>query len=171
MFHTRQDLAFGCPIALQFIGDDHAWAILEPFAKLPKKPFCCVCVTANLYQNIQEVGILVYGPPEVVFLPANSENYLIHVPFVAATRATTTQFIGINLPKLQTPLSNRFIGDDDPALGQQFLDVAKTEGEAEIQPDSMTDNFRWEAKAFVIGRSGGCFHAAILTHCSALFPS
>lgn len=82
----------------------------------------------------------------------------------------TTQFIGVGLPKLQTLLSNRFIGVDDPALCQQFLGIAKTEREVEIQPDSMTDNFRWEAKAFVIGSSGVCFHAAILTYCSAPIP-
>jgi hypothetical protein len=33
----------------------------------------------------------------------------------------------------------------------------------------MADDFRRKAVASVIGGSGGCFHEAILTHCSATF--
>jgi hypothetical protein len=35
----------------------------------------------------------------------------------------------------------------------------------------VTDNLRREAVASVIGSSGSCFHEAILTQCSATFPS
>jgi hypothetical protein len=31
MLHARQDVAFGCSIAFQFISDDHVWDVLEPF--------------------------------------------------------------------------------------------------------------------------------------------
>ncbi len=44
-----------------------------------------------------------------------------------ATRATTAQFVGVRLPTFKTPLPNRFIGDDDSALCQKFLNIAKTE--------------------------------------------
>lgn len=68
-------------------------------------------------------------------------------------------------------MSNSFIRDDGPTLCEKLFDIAETEQEAEIQPDGVTDNFRWKAKAFIIGSSDVCFHAAILIHCSALFPS
>lgn len=37
-------------------------------------------------------------------------------------------------PELKRPASHRFIGDLEPALGQQFLDVAIAQGEPEVQP-------------------------------------
>ncbi|GHO72216.1 hypothetical protein KSC_111080 [Ktedonobacter sp. SOSP1-52] len=45
---------------------------------------------------------------------------------------------------------------------QKLFDIAKTERETKIQPDSMADDCRRKAVAFVVGRSGGCFHEAIL---------
>jgi hypothetical protein len=66
MFHARQDLAFRCSIALQFIGDDHAWNVLEPFEKLAKKAFCCVFVPPALDQNIQHVAVLINSSPQRV---------------------------------------------------------------------------------------------------------
>jgi hypothetical protein len=48
------------------------------------------------------------------------------------------------LPKLEAPLPNRFIGDDNPALCEKLLDITLTERKAEIQPDSVTDSFGWE---------------------------
>jgi hypothetical protein len=39
MLHARQELAFRCSLALQFIGDDHAWDILEPIEELTEKSF------------------------------------------------------------------------------------------------------------------------------------
>ncbi len=55
-----------------------------------------------------------------------------------------------------------FIGEHDTTLRHEFLNIAKTEREAEIQPNYVADDFRWKAVAFIIGRSGGCFHEAIL---------
>jgi hypothetical protein len=93
------------------------------------------------------------------------------MPLVATTRTTVTQFIGIGLAEFDTSMPHGFIGDDDPALRQKLLDIAKTERETKIEPDAMTDNFRREAKPFVIGSSDGCSHEAILAHGSTTVPS
>jgi hypothetical protein len=81
------------------------------------------------------------------------------------------QFIGIGLSKFETPLPHRFIGHDDPALCEEFLNIAKTERKAEIEPGCMTDNFWRETEAFVIGSSDVRFHELILTHGSTTLPS
>src|SRR5258708_36251385 len=99
------------------------------------------------------------------------EKHLVHMPFVTTTRTPPPQFIGVRLPKFQAPLPHRFIGDDDPTLLQKMFHIAKTERETKIQLHSMADDFRWKAKAFIIGRNAVCFHAAILAYCSALLPS
>src|SRR5260221_3523803 len=73
------------------------------------------------------------------------------------------------MPKSQAPLTHRFIGHADPALCQKFFNIAKTEREAEIQPNRVADDFRWEAKAFVARSSGAGFHEAMLAHCSVMY--
>ncbi len=104
-----------------------------------------------LHEDIQYVAILINGSPEVMLLASNRENHLIQIPLVATTRAATAQFIGIGLTKCEAPLPHRFIGHDDPALGQKFLNIAKTEREAEIQPHRVADNLRREKEPLVIG--------------------
>ena len=81
-----------------------------------------------------------------MLLPPDGEDDLIQVPFVATARTAAAQFVGIHLPKLEAPLPDRFIADDNPALCEKLLDIAVTERKAEIQPDSVTDNFGWETE-------------------------
>jgi hypothetical protein len=47
-------------------------------------------------------------------------------------------------PEVVDPAAHGFIRDHDPALGEQILDVAKAEGELEIEPDRVINEFRRE---------------------------
>jgi hypothetical protein len=171
MLHSWQYLAFRGPITLQLISDDHAWHILQPFEQFPKESLGGLFVASALHQDIKHVPILINGSPYIVFLASYGENHLVHVPFVPTTRAAAAQLIGVGLPKFEAPLPDGFIGDDDSTLRQNFLNIAKTERETEIQPNSVTDNLRWETETFVVWRSSVCFYEAILAHCSVLLPS
>jgi len=88
------------------------------------------------------------------------------VPLVATARATTAQFIGVSLTELQTPLTHRFIGQRNATLGHEFFDVAKTEREAEIQPDAVTDDFGRKAVSFVLGSRCVRLQIALLPYAS-----
>ena len=99
-----------------------------------------------------------------VFFPTNGEYDLVHMPDVAAARAATANFIGVGLSEFQTPLPHRFIGDDDPTLCKKLFNITETERKTEIQPDSMANDFRWEAGAFVVGSNGVRFHEIIVAH-------
>jgi hypothetical protein len=57
---------------------------------------------------------------------------------------------------------------DNSSLCQKLFNIAKAERKAKIQPNSVTDNFRWEAKAFIVGSSGVCFHAISMSEISLL---
>ena len=60
---------------------------------------------------------------------------------------SAAKFLGEQRPELQHPSPDRFIGDIQPALGQQILDIAKAEGEAKVQPHRMPDDVRRELVA------------------------
>ncbi len=74
MLHAWQDLAFGCSIALQFVGDDHAWDVLESFEELPKKAFRRVCVPSALDEDIEHVAVLIHGSPQIIPLSTDREK-------------------------------------------------------------------------------------------------
>jgi len=48
VLYAWQKLAFSGSIALEFISDDHAWRVVEPFEKLPEEAFGCMCVPSAL---------------------------------------------------------------------------------------------------------------------------
>ena len=60
---------------------------------------------------------------------------------------SAAKFLGEQRPELQHPSSDRFIGDLEPALGQQFFDIAEAEGKAKVQPHRMADDVRRELVA------------------------
>jgi hypothetical protein len=47
------------------------------------------------------------------------------------------------------PAPHALIGHQDPALGKQIFDVAETQGEPDIKPDRLLDNFVREAVAAI----------------------
>jgi hypothetical protein len=67
------------------------------------------------------------------------------VPLVPWLGASTLQLIRIVLPKFQTPLTDGFMGDVDPAFKQQLLHVAVTQREAIREPDAMADDLAGKA--------------------------
>ena len=55
-----------------------------------------------------------------------------------------TEVAGESWPELQNPAPDCFIGDVEPALGQELLHVAVAQGEPEIEPDRVPDDLGWE---------------------------
>jgi hypothetical protein len=47
------------------------------------------------------------------------------------------------------PASHGLIGHEDPTLSKQILDVAEAQGEPDIKPDRLLDDFRREAVAAI----------------------
>jgi len=66
MFHTGQALAQGRPVALEFACDDHPRHIGRPLHKLAEASLRRLLVSLALHQDIEDVPVLVDGPPQVV---------------------------------------------------------------------------------------------------------
>ena len=95
MLHAWQELAFRRPINLQFVSNDHARHVLQPFEQFPKESLGSLFVASALHQDIKHVPILINGSSQRVFLPPDRQYDFVHMPFVAATRTTATQFMSI----------------------------------------------------------------------------
>src|SRR6516162_559809 len=80
------------------------------------------------------------------------------MPSIAWPRPTLAQPSRNRRAELQHPTPHRFIGDVEPALGEQFLHVAVAQREAQIEPDRVLDDLGRKTMAAIAERS----HAATL---------
>jgi hypothetical protein len=63
--------------------------------------------------------------------------------------------VGVHATEFQSPAPDRLIGDIEPALGQDFLDVSTAQGEPDVEPNGMSNDLGWEVMTAV--RDGlGC---------------
>ena len=154
VFHSGQDLPCRRAIALELIRNDDARHIGEALEQLAKELLGCLLVPPALPQNIEDVVILIDGPPQVMALTVNCEEYFIQMPFIPELRATAPQAIGIILPKLPTPLTDGFMGHSNTTLEQELLHVAVAQGETIVKPDSVADDFTGKA-VVLVARGGG----------------
>jgi hypothetical protein len=61
----------------------------------------------------------------------------------------TLQTAGISGAEFDTPEPDSFVADCDTALGKEIFDIAVTEVEAIVEPDSVGDDIRRESMTFV----------------------
>ena len=164
MLHVGQELPFGCPIAGEFVGNEHPRHVGESFKQLAEEPLGGFRVPVTLDQDIEDMAILVHGSPQIVALTVNAQKHFIQMPFIARPRASTPQLVGIGLPELPAPIPHGFVGQGDTAFAHQLLHVAIAEAEAEIEPHAVADDLCRKAVAFVGISSKSCSHAASMPH-------
>jgi hypothetical protein len=136
----------------------------NPLRSLRKKHLAACLLRRLCDAHVEDIAVLVHCSPQIRPFSIDGEKDLIQVPFVATTRATTTQFIGIPLPERANTIGARFHSSRQLlVVRRRLFHIAKTEREAKREPDSVAHDFRREAETFVVGGSGACFHKAILT--------
>ena len=59
---------------------------------------------------------------------------------------------GVVRPEGLIPLPDRLVRDDNPAFGEQTLDVAEDQAEAVVEPDCVTDDLRRKTAAALAWR-------------------
>ena len=150
----------GRRVAPQFVGDQPVGYAALAFQQLPEKAHCGAPVPPRLHQDVEDVTVLVYRPPQVLLTTVQRDEQLIEVPRVPEAPTPVPEPSGIRAAERATPPSDRLVGDCDAPLGQEVLDVTKTEAEAKVQPDGVRDDVGREAIAVVAG--GGADHAPTL---------
>src|SRR5438128_9462915 len=75
-----------------------------------------------------------------VSLASYLEQHLVQMPLVARLRSASAQVGRVARPECVAPVPDGLVADDDPALGEEFLDVPKAEMKAEVEPDGVGDH-------------------------------
>jgi hypothetical protein len=82
-------------------------------------------IAPALNQHVENLALLVYRTRErYIRSPAIRTNHLIQMPSTARARATPLQPASDHWSEFQHPASDGLIGDVEPPLRKQTLDVA-----------------------------------------------
>ena len=73
----------------------------------------------------------------------------VHMPNVTQPTLVTPEPSSVLGAELPTPLPDGLVGDGDSPLREEFLNVAKTQGEPVVQPDAVTDDFARKPEASI----------------------
>jgi hypothetical protein len=76
-----------------------------------------VLVSPPLYQDIEDMAIVIDGPPQIMAFATDDQTHLVQVPLVARSGTPPPELVGIGLPKLPAPIPHRFISEDDATCG------------------------------------------------------
>jgi hypothetical protein len=114
-------------------------------------------IAPRLDDLIEDIAVLVNSPPQPVLLACDRDHDLVQMPDVAAAWRLAFEAAGVIQTKLQRPAADRLIGHDNAALEQHLLDQPQAQWEPEIEPDSVSDDLRWERVALV---ADGLAHAS-----------
>ena len=101
-------------------------------------------VSLGLDQHIENLALSVDGPPQVDHSAVDFQIDLVEMPRRVRLLATLSQVGRDHGSEMVHPTPNPHVGHRQSALGQQILDVAKTEREPEIQPDRLVNNLGQE---------------------------
>jgi hypothetical protein len=71
------------------------------------------------------------------------------MPLIARSSTPAAQVIGIGLPELPAPIAHRFVREQNAALGHELFDISIAQAEAEIEPDTVADDFGREPMALI----------------------
>jgi len=103
----------------------------------------------SLNQDVDHIAVLIDGTPEIMPPPSDRDEDLVQIPRIAQTTAASPEAACVLRTELPTPLPDRLVGHDDPALGQEILGISEAQAEAVIKPDGVTDDLGREPVSVV----------------------
>src|SRR5271166_3559424 len=100
-----------------------------------------VLVALGLDQHIQNLALGVDGAPQVNHAPIDFQIDLVEMPSRMRFQAALSQVGRNHRSEMVHPTPNRLVRHRHSAFGQQILDVAQAEGEPEVEPYCLVNDF------------------------------
>jgi hypothetical protein len=144
-------------ITTQFVSHDLPGFLTMASQQTPEEALCSSPITLCLKVHINHFAILIDCPPEVMLLAIDLYEDFVNEERVAIASVLSFQAASIDSPELDTPKADRFTADRDTAFGENVFDISMAEIESIVEPDSIGNDIRREAMAFV------CIHTMILS--------
>jgi hypothetical protein len=91
-------------------------------------------VSPALGQDLQHLALIIDRPPQIHLLAVDPHHDLIEMPARAGLAPQLPEVPRDRRAELADPVPDRLVGDIQPPLGQQFLNVPVTQRKSEIKP-------------------------------------
>ena len=144
VLYLRHDRSLSNAVAAQAVRDEASWLIPKPTQQMLEEPLGGGAISPLLHQNIQDDTMLIDCAPQVVLHAPDADEHFVEVPGVPRPRPPSLQSSGEFGTELQAPEPDAFVGDQDPAFGENQLDITQAQAEHMIQPYCVTDDLRWK---------------------------
>src|SRR3984893_11393995 len=144
------EITGGSPIRSEIIRDELVWDKAGFLQKVAHEFQRRLFVPFRLDQDVEDLAFGIDGAPEIDHAAIDFQIDLVQMPSRMGLRAALAQIRRNYWSEMVYPAPNGLVGDHDPTLGQQILDVAKAQGEPDIKPDRPLDDFGREAVAAIV---------------------
>ena len=138
-------------VAAQLVGHEPHGFLSLTLQQSAKESPRCPRVPTGLYEDVDQVTVLVHRAPEILALTVDRDEDLVQEPRVSESTLSSlqpTRVVGAELP---APLSHGFVRHDDASLGQQILNIPEAHAVSVVEPDGMADDLGRKAVPQVAG--------------------
>ena len=95
-----------------------------PVEECAEEPLGGLGVAPALNEDVEDVAVLVDGPPHILPTGVDRQEHLVEMPLIGRPFPAAGQPAGVFRPELGTPQPDRLVGDDHTADQHELLDLA-----------------------------------------------
>ena len=95
----------------------------------------------GLDEDVGHVTVLIHRTPQLLPLAVDRDKDFIQEPRVPEAALPSFQLTCVLRTELQTPLPDGFVGNDDPALGEQIFHIPEAQAKPIVMPDGVAADF------------------------------
>jgi hypothetical protein len=106
--------------------------------QLAHEPDSCPFVSSALNQDLEGLTLMINRAPQVHMPAGDPDDHFVEIPAITWSWTAPSQSPGDRRSEFEHPAANALVGNIEPALGKQLLNIAIAQAEPEVQPYSQT---------------------------------
>ena len=114
MLAPRHDLTPGSSVGAELVGDQAAWRAALLLQQTFQQAAGRFGVAPHLDDFVEDIAVLIDGPPQPVLLARDRDHDLIQMPDVTVAWRLAPEAAGVSRAELQGPSSDGLIGTTMP---------------------------------------------------------
>ena len=84
----------------------------------------CAFVPSALNQDFEDLALMIDRAPQIHMPAGDPDDHFVEMPSIARSRTAPAQRLSDRRSEFEHPTADALIGDVEPALGKQLLDIA-----------------------------------------------
>jgi len=162
VYRFKHHFADGRWVTTQHVGGESVRRIASTLQCLSKEALGGAGTTSSLYEDVDQITILIDGSPKIMDLPADGDENFVDMPSVADLAFSALEASAETAAELQRPAANPLVRYPNTPLGKEVFDISEAKGKTMIEPHSPSNDVGRKAVTSVVA---GIIHADIVEKC------